>query len=258
MAKTIAVINQKGGVGKSTTAATLWAGLSLKGHKALAVDLDSQCNLSFCANAGQEGITSFDLLMGTATAQQAIQHLPQGDCIAGSTYLGGLEPKMEELKVEPSQRLGRLKQALKPIAGQYDFVLIDTPPQLGLLTLNALMVCEKVVVPAQADILSLHGIEQLAGTMDTVKAHNKALSIMGLLLTRYSPRSILSRDVAEMAGQLAKNLQTKLFKATIREAVAIREAQISQQSLFEYAPSSQVAKDYMDFVEEFLEEARNG
>lgn len=147
----------------------------------------------------------------------------------------------------------RLKEALESIKGRYDYIIVDTPPALGILTVNALTACDSVIIPAQADIYSLQGIEQLAETMKPVKKYcNPALRIEGILLTRYSPRSVLSREVAELAEQLAAKLNTKLFKATIREAIAVKEAQISQQSLYSYAPKAKVTEDYTALIDELI------
>lgn len=243
-----AVINQKGGVGKTTTAAALWAGLASKGYKVLAVDLDAQANLSFTAGAGTEELTSLELLTGETTAAEAIQHTQSGDIIAASRALAGADSTITKTGKEY-----RLKEALEPIKGDYDYIILDTPPALGILTVNALTACTSVIIPAQADIFSLQGIEQLAGTIEPVKRYcNSDLSIAGILLTRYSARSILSKEVAELAQQLAEKLGTRLFNTTIREAISVKEAQISQQSIFDYAGKSNVAADYAAFIEELL------
>lgn len=243
-----AIINQKGGVGKTTTAAALWAGLTSKGYKVLAVDLDAQANLSFNAEASTDDLTSLELLTGEATAAEAIQHTQSGDIILASRALAGADSTITKTGKEY-----RLKEALEPIKGEYDFIILDTPPALGILTVNALTACTSVIIPAQADIFSLQGIEQLAGTIDPVKRYcNSDLDIAGILLTRYSARSILSKEVAELAQQLASKLGTRLFNTTIREAISVKEAQISQQSIFDYAGKSNVAADYNAFIEELL------
>jgi chromosome partitioning protein len=243
-----AVINQKGGVGKTTTAAALWAGLTSKGYRVLAVDLDAQANLSFNAGAGIDGVTSLELLTKEATAAEAVQHTQSGDIIPASRALAGTDSNITETGKEY-----RLKEALEPIKGEYDFIILDTPPALGILTVNALTACTSVIIPAQADIFSLQGIEQLAGTIEPVKRYcNSDLNIAGIVLTRYSSRSILSKEVAELAQQLAEKLGTRLFKATIREAISVKEAQISQQSIFDYAGKSNVAADYIELIEELL------
>lgn len=246
--KTIAIINQKGGVGKSTTAQALAAGLSLKGFRVLSIDLDAQCNLSYTAGAKTNGATALGVLAGEVKTADAIQHTPNGDIIAGSKSLAGADAFITDTGKEY-----RLREALESVCGGYDYCVIDTPPALGILTVNALTACDSVVIPAQADIYSLQGIEQLADTMKPVKKYcNPRLAVEGILLTRYSPRSVLSREVAELAEQLATKMGTKVFRTTIREAVAVREAQISQQTLFNYAPRAKATEDYRSFVEELL------
>ena len=250
MSKTLAIINQKGGVGKSTTAEALAAGLSLKGYKTLSIDLDAQSNMTYTAGAKTDGATALGVLTGEVDIATAIQHTDSGDIIAASKALAGADAFITNTGKEY-----RLKEALEPIRAEYDFIIVDTPPALGILTINALTACDSVIIPAQADIYSIQGIEQLAETMKPVKKYtNPALTIEGILLTRYSPRSVLSREVAELAEKIAAKLGTKLFKATIREAVAVKEAQISQQSLYSYAPKAKVTEDYSRFIAELLGE----
>lgn len=246
--KTITITNQKGGTGKSTTTAALLSGLTLKGYKVLAIDLDAQCNLTYTVGAKTEGATALGILTGEVPTKAAIQHTDSGDIIAANKALAGADAFIADTGKEY-----RLKEAIESIKEDYDYILIDTPPALGILTVNALTACNSVIIPAQADIYSLQGIEQLAETMKPVKKYcNPDLTIEGILLTRYNSRSILSRDIAELAGQLAAKLGTKVFKTTIREAIAVKEAQISQQSLNTYAPSAKVTADYTALIEELL------
>lgn len=148
----------------------------------------------------------------------------------------------------------RLKEALEPVKNNYDYIVIDTPPALGILTINALTAADDIIIPAQADIYSIDAIGQLSSTVKAVKQYtNSKLSIKGILLTRYSDRTILSRDLADMIQRTAEQLSTKLFNATIREAIGIKEAQAQKQDIFSYSGNSKVAADYMQFVEEFLE-----
>lgn len=245
----ITVTNHKGGAGKTTTAAALAAGLSsLKGYKTLLIDLDAQGNLSYTAGASK-GASALGVLTGEVKITEAIQHTASGDIIASSPALSGAEAFIKDTGKEY-----RLKEAIEGLKGLYDYIIIDTPPALSILTINALTACNKVIIPAQADIYSLQGVELLANTIEPVKKYcNPNLEIAGILLTRYSPRSILSREIVQLAEQLAAKLNTKVFKTTIREAIAVKEAQISKQTLYSYAPSAKVTADYTAFINEFLE-----
>lgn len=248
MSKVFTITNQKGGAGKTTTALALAAGLSMKGHSVLSIDLDAQCNLSYTVKANSDGATVLEVLTGEVESAAAIQHTESGDVIPASKALAGADAFIKDTGKEY-----RLREALEPIRDQYEYFIIDTPPALGILTINALTACDSMIIPAQADIYSLQGIEQLTETMKPVKKYcNPALAIEGILLTRYNPRSVLSREIAELAGQLAEKLGTKLFQTAIREAVVIKEAQISQQSLYRYAPKSKVAEDYSRLIAELL------
>lgn len=250
--KTVSVINQKGGVGKSTTAEMLVSALSLKGFKVLAIDLDAQGNLSYSLTADSNSPTILEVLTEEISAKDAIKHA-RADIISSNKALAGADAFIADTGKEY-----RLKEALEKISKNYDFCIIDTPPALGILTVNALTASDSVIIPAQADIYSLQGIENLEETIKAVKKYcNPNLKIEGILLTRYNPRTILSREVSEMAEKLAKKLETKLFKAKIRDAVAVKEAQISQKSLFKYAPKSNVTKDYEEFIDEFLSKERS-
>ena len=248
MAKIITIANQKGGVGKTTTAAALADGLKQNGFKVLLIDLDGQGNLSYTARANTNGVTSYEVLHGLAAAKQAIQHTEAGEIIAASPNLAGSD---RELTGAGADKL--LKEALKPISSEYDFIIIDAPPSLSILTVNALTAADSLIITAQADIYSLQGIGQLYATIKAVQqTTNKGLNIAGILLTRYTARSILTRDLTEIAEQTAAQLKTRIFKAKIREAIAVKEAQASGQSVLTYSPKSNAAKDYTEFIREFL------
>ena len=248
MSKALAIINQKGGVGKSTTALAIGAGLSLKGYSVLFIDLDAQGNLSYTLGANTQGYNAMGVLQRPETAKEEIQHTPQGDIIASSPALAGADAVITETGKEY-----RLKEALESLSGAYDFCIIDTPPALGILTINALTACEGAIIPAQADIYSLQGISQLNSTIQTVKKYcNPALSIMGIVLTRYNGRSIIRREVAEMLERTAEQLHTKLYTSKIRECTALVEAQATKQNIYSYAPRSNATADYKALVDEIL------
>ena len=147
----------------------------------------------------------------------------------------------------------RLKEALQALKGKYDYCIVDTPPALGILTVNALTAATGAIIPAQADIFSLQGIGQLGGTLDAVKKYcNPDLSVMGILLTRYNDRAVIGREAAEMTERTAGQLGTELFTARIRECTAIKEAQARRQSIYSYAPKSNAAADYAALVAEIM------
>lgn len=248
MAKILSIINQKGGVGKSTTSQSLASGLSIKGFKILLIDMDSQGNLSFSVGADKQCLSVLEVLKKETAVSNVIQHIGALDVIPASVSLAGADMQLTETGKEY-----RLKEAIEPLRKNYDYIVIDTPPALGILTVNALTTSDEVIIPAQADIYSIDAIGQLYNTIKAVRQYtNKSLSITGILLTRFSDRTVLSRDLANMIQKTAEQLNTKLFKATIREAISIKEAQASKQDIFNYAPKSKVAADYMSFIDEFL------
>ena len=243
----VAIVNRKGGVGKTATAQALGAGLARKKKKVLYIDLDSQTNLSYGLGADPEGLNSMDVLTGEATAAEAIQHTPQGDVITGSEALAGADAAIDGTGKEY-----RLKEAIDGL--QYDYIIIDTPAQLGTLTVNALTAANSVVIPVQAEVYSLQGIGQLSKTIEAVKKYcNRDLYIRGILITRYNGRAVISKDMQSNLKDAAEQLKTKLYSTPIRECVSIKEAQAIQQDIYTYAPRSNAAKDYEAFIKEFTE-----
>ena len=243
----ISVANQKGGTAKTSTAHALVTGATYKGKKALAIDFDPQGNLSFIMGADANRAGAYELMKQQAKAAQIVQYTSQGDIIPASLNLAAAD-------IEFSGKPGRdffLQAALEPLQDAYDVAVIDTPPTLGTLLINALTASDEVIIPMNADILSLQGLYQLAETINQVKSFcNRSLKVTGILLTRYSGRTVLARDIKDTIADKCAELGIPLLNTVIRDGVAVREAQTTQESLFTYAPNSNPARDYLQFFEE--------
>lgn len=251
----LTITNQKGGIGKSTTAQNIGAGLAKRGYKTLLIDLDAQANLTLATGLKSADIagTAFEILQDKSSIKAV-------DCIADlkdNLYIipASLKLSQADLLITGIGKELRLKKALEPIKDKFDFIVIDTPPSLGILTVNALTTADKVIIPAQADLFSLEAIKQLYGNLQLVKEfYNPSLLIEGILLTRYASRSILTQNLTEQFKNLADSIQTKVFKDSIREAIAIKESQTSRQDIFDYAPECNVALDYIGVVDEIIKD----
>ncbi|NTU96944.1 MAG: ParA family protein [Chlorobiaceae bacterium] len=249
MAHITAIALQKGGTGKSTTAHALGQGLLKAGKKVLFIDLDPQGNLSTTMQATEGKYSAYDVITNRVSVKKAVQHTGYGDIIPASPQLSGTD-----LEVTQTGKEYRIREALAQLGQLYDFMVIDTPPALGTLTINALTAASGVIIPVQAETYSIQGITQLFGTIDVVKNYcNPGLLVEGILLTRFSNRAILSRDMADVIGETALKFGTKLYRTAIREGIAVKEAQAVKMPLLRYAPESNPAKDYDQFVAEYLE-----
>lgn len=250
--KIIAVANQKGGAGKTTTTLNLAYGLASKGKKILAIDMDGQCNLSFLLGVDTEVLHESDnniysVLNGKQKIKNSIISFGNIDLIPGSPAL--YEADMTINKVGKEYRL---KKALSEIKN-YDYIIIDTCPSLGILTVNAFTASDSVIIPVQAEVLSLVGLQQLSETLDAVKEFcNPDITIDGILVNRYQSRARLSKDFYNALQIQAESLNTKVFESQIRESVTVKEAQSMKQSIFEYNEKAPVTQDYINFIDEFI------
>jgi len=257
-ARIISISNQKGGTAKTTTTLALAAGLAGRGGRVLLVDVDAQGNTT--TTAGGEGSPDvFDVLTGAATAAEAT-HPAKSAVVNDSLFKVDIIPAGRQLvKAEKAlDEMGkeyRLKEALQSIRGKYNYILIDTPPQLGILTINALTAADGVIIPACAEPYSIQGIAQLKTTIDAVKKYgNKDLKILGILLTSHRANTRLMTKLGELAGRVAAELGTVVYKTRIRESMAVKEAQAARRPLQDYAAGVGAAADYDAFINELLKQ----
>lgn len=251
MATIIALTNQKGGVGKTTTSSALAAGLfSFHDKKVLAIDLDPQGSLGFSLGLDiEDGKTIHDVLTGQVTVRDAVQPTDYCDIITSNILLSGAE-----LEFTSSDRDLLLKKALEPVTNNYDYVIIDTPPALNILTINAYAASDHLIIPMAPEILSLLGVSQLKETIDSVRQSvNPHLNVLGIILTKFNPRTLLAREVKEMAENIASQMGTHVFGGQIRTSVTVAEAPAHGLSVFDHAPHAKPSLDYQKFVQEVVE-----
>jgi chromosome partitioning protein len=245
--KIVSVINQKGGVGKSTVAFNLSAGLCKEGEKVLLIDLDSQCSATLTSRADMQKLSVYEVLIGKNKIGEAIQNTGGTDIITGSSLLANIESVLIGTGKEY-----RLKENLANIKDDYDFIVIDTPPALSIASVNALTASNYMLVPSLADAYSLAGIGQLYQTFKAVKTYcNADLKIAGIVLNRVTPQTVLNRNMIAMVNDLAKQIGTKAFESVLREYSAVKEAQALRTNIFDYAPNHNASKDYKSFIKEF-------
>ena len=247
MSKTIAVVNQKGGVGKSTTCINLCCALKQRNKKVLLCDCDPQGNSTSGMGVDKmAGPSTYDVLMNGIMAQAAVVKTKYGDVLPANRELSGA---LVEL-VDTSEREFVLKQALEPIKSSYDYIIIDCPPSLELLTLNALCAADSILVPVQCEYFALEGLTDLLGTLKTVNMKlNPNLYLEGILLTMYDSRTNLS---IEVENEIKQYLGNKVYTTQIPRNVRISEAPSHGKPVIVYDKISKGTRAYLKFASEFL------
>ena len=249
MSKIISIANQKGGVGKTTTAINVSSLLAAAEKKSLLVDIDPQSNSSSGLSITNQNPSIYEVLIGTENISDVIieSYMPYLDLLPSNINLVGSEIEMVDM--EGRERL--LKNALNEIIDKYDYIIIDCPPSLGLLTLNALTASHSVLIPVQCEYFALEGLGQLLNTINIVKKHyNPDLAIEGVLLTMFDTRLRLSHQVAE---EVRKYFGEKVYKTVINRNVRIAESPSYGKPIILYDAISTGAKNYMALASELLE-----
>ncbi len=252
----IAIANQKGGVGKTTTALNVSAALAFMGKNTLLVDTDPQANstISFVEDPYKYERSLYDVLCNSNGNIKEIivkSTVPGLDIALSRISMAKLEPTL----LGDIDGHYRMKYALGKLKNKYDFIIIDTAPTLGLITLNSLVAADAVLIPIQSSYLCLEGTDDLLETIEKVKkVANKKLSIIGVLITLHDKRTNISKDVVE---RIKSVFGKKVFSAVISKSVKLEESPAYKESIFTFAPSSVGAKQYKQVVEEILERAKN-
>lgn len=242
----ISVALQKGGVGKTTTSQALASTLGFKKKKTLLIDMDSQGNVTYASGVDTPTKSITDVLGDDCKPSEALIHCKYYDLLAADEYLTNVEGSEE---VEPTL----LKNSIAELRSQYDFIIIDTPPALGNLSVNSLVASDYVVIPCEPRPFALQGLGALYNTIQSVQnGLNPALKVLGILLIKYSNRTVLNRDIKDMIEDYAKQMNTVVFDTSIREGVAVGEAQTVREPLIDYAKSSKPNIDYKAFTTELL------
>lgn len=244
MSHVYALLNQKGGIGKTTASFQIAAGLKRRGYKVLAIDMDPQCNMTFsCGGDYQTKATIYDATFNEVDIKNTIQHLEEIDLVPGSNNMSSLEAQIT--------REGReyfLRDLIEPLKTYYDYIVIDSPPALGLITISVMCAADSIIIPSILDMYSLQGIGQLNKTYNVVKEYcNPNLVIEGILITKDS------RSLKSLFKEVADNANIKVFETTIPNSTIFAHSVFEQQSVFKFAPKSLPALQYDKFISELIQ-----
>lgn len=243
----LSIANQKGGVSKTTTTQALATLLNRQGKKTLAIDLDPQSNLSFAMKADLENTpTVYNMLKGEVQAEDILQRTASGDILPANILLSGADTEFTT-----TGREYLLKEAIQDIRQHYAYVVVDCPPALSILTINAFAASDYVVIPSLADVFSLQGMAQLAQTIQSVKKYcNPTLEVAGILLTRYNKRTNLSSHIKKLLCHATQNMDARLFETCVRNSISIQESQYQRETMTDYDEKSNAMQDYAAFLNE--------
>jgi chromosome partitioning protein len=249
MSKVLSISNHKGGVGKTTSAINIGAGLNILKKKVLLIDLDPQANLTQSLGLIDQERNIYGALRGEYKLEP-ITVLKGLDVIPSTLDLSGAEI---ELSSEPGREY-ILKELIEPLRASYDFILIDSPPSLGLLTINAFTASDEILIPLQAQYLALQGLAKLVEVVDKIKGRlNKELKVGGVFITQYDSRKVLNRDVAET---IQAHFKDEVFTTKVRDNIALAEAPAQGLDIFRYNSKTNGAEDYLALSKEILKRSK--
>jgi chromosome partitioning protein len=254
-ATAIAIFNQKGGVGKSTTASSLMAVLKERGERVLGIDIDSQGHLTKLCGINTKGEnTVMELLAEEASFDETVKQSPFGDILPVDRNLQiYLKTFSEDIN-----NIFKIKELVELVSDRYDYIIIDCPPNANQIALSSLVASQFVIVPTEAEYFSLDGVAEIAHTISSVKKRlNPDIKVLGILMVKYQPRRRLTKAVEEKINDFAKkHLDCGVFETKIEYGVAVPASQASKVSIFDYDKNSKPAKNYLNFVDELLAEVR--
>jgi chromosome partitioning protein len=250
MSVVISLLNHKGGVGKTTSTINIGAGLVELGKRVMLIDLDPQANLTISLGIPRQKYTIYEALRGDSGLEPFTVR-ENFDVVTSSLDLSSAEMEL----INEAGREYIMRELLDPVSHDYDYIIIDCPPSLGLLTLNALAASDYVIIPMQTEFLALQGLTKITQVIDKVKFRlNTKLKIGGVLATMYDSRKVLNRDVL---ATIQKHFADKMFETQIRENVALAEAPAARKDIFTYSKSSPGAEDYLKLSKEIIERTTN-